>query len=282
MATTFKFYHDAALTQDVDPRGIRAEPRPTRTAKREHGDVRPHHDFLFAVREAQLAGFVFVDLETGDLLGYIEKANAALSAAGLPAGISWHWAGTYEALQRASERLQIAVPLTLVITFALLLAAFRRAAEAWIVMLSLPLTLVGGLWLLWALDYAFSVAVAVGFIALVGVGVEFGVVMLTYLRSAVQRRREQGQLIDEATLDEALREGALQRIRPKLMTVATIFAGLLPIMLADGAGAATMQRIAAPMLGGMFSAPLLSLLLIPALYKMMLLRELRQPPGAVS
>jgi len=232
--------------------------------------------------DAQLAGFVFVDLETGDLLGYIEKANAALSAAGLPAGISWHWAGTYEALQRASERLQIAVPLTLVITFALLLAAFRRAAEAWIVMLSLPLALVGGLWLLWALDYAFSVAVAVGFIALVGVGVEFGVVMLTYLRSAVQRRREQGQLIDEATLDEALREGALQRIRPKLMTVATIFAGLLPIMLADGAGAATMQRIAAPMLGGMFSAPLLSLLLIPALYKMMLLRELRQPPRAVS
>ncbi len=133
--------------------------------------------------------------------------------------------------------------------------------------------------MLWLLGYAFSVAVAVGFIALAGVAAEFGVVMLIYLDAAVQRARDAGQLATTADLDVALSEGALRRVRPKVMTVVTILAGLLPIMLATGAGAATMQRIAAPMLGGMLSAPLLSLLVIPAVYKLWLSRRLPAEPG---
>jgi Cu(I)/Ag(I) efflux system membrane protein CusA/SilA len=166
------------------------------------------------------------------------------------------------------------VPLTLLIVFGLLYAAFGRGAEAALIMVTLPFALVGSLWLLWALDYAFSVAVAVGFIALAGVAAEFGVVMLIYLDAAVRRARASGALTREAELDAALRDGALRRVRPKLMTVVVIVAGLLPIAFAEGTGAATMQRIAAPMLGGMLSAPLLSLVVLPAIYKLLLTRRL--------
>jgi len=225
--------------------------------------------------DARLATYVFVDTDTDDLGDYIARADKALKArANLTLGSSWHWTGTYEFLQRANERLKIAVPLTLLIVFALLFAAFRRVAEASLIMLTLPFALVGGLWLLWALGYAFSVAVAVGFIALAGVAAEFGVVMLITLDCAVQKLRASHRNIDEAAIDAALREGALRRVRPKAMTVVMIIAGLLPILLASGAGAATMQRIAAPMIGGMLSAPLLSMLVIPALYKLMLRRRL--------
>jgi len=161
----------------------------------------------------------------------------------------------------------------------LLFAAFRRVAEASLIMLTVPFALVGGLWLLWLLGYAFSVAVAVGFIALAGVAAEFGVVMLIYLDAAVKRARSAGELTTVADLDAALSEGALRRVRPKVMTVVTILAGLLPILLASGAGAATMQRIAAPMLGGMLSAPLLSLIVIPAVYKLWLSRRLSATRG---
>ncbi|MBP8080890.1 MAG: efflux RND transporter permease subunit, partial [Arenimonas sp.] len=230
--------------------------------------------------DAQLATYVFVDLEEKDLGGYIARAEKALKRdARLDAGISWRWAGNYEHLQRAGERLRMAVPLTLLIVFALLYAAFRRVAEASLIMLTVPFALVGGLWLLWWLGYSFSVAVAVGFIALAGVAAEFGVVMLIYLDGAVKRARAAGKLETIADLDEALSEGALRRVRPKVMTVVTILAGLLPILLATGAGAATMQRIAAPMIGGMLSAPLLSLLVIPAVYKLWLSRRLRVAPG---
>ena len=230
--------------------------------------------------DAQLAAYVFVDLDDEDLGGYIRRAEKALSdQARLTPGVTWHWAGSYEHLQRAGERLRLAVPLTLVIVFGLLFAAFRRVAEASLIMLTVPFALIGGLWLLWLLGYAFSVAVAVGFIALAGVAAEFGVVMLIYLDAAVQRARDAGQLATTADLDVALSEGALRRVRPKVMTVVTILAGLLPIMLATGAGAATMQRIAAPMLGGMLSAPLLSLLVIPAVYKLWLSRRLPAEPG---
>ena len=225
--------------------------------------------------DAQLATYVFVDLSEKDLGGYIARAERALKhEARLAPGTAWHWTGTYEFLQRATERLWIAVPLTLLIVFALLYAAFRRVAEASLIMLTVPFALVGGLWLLWLLGYAFSVAVAVGFIALAGVAAEFGVVMLIYLDTAVRQARASGALHDEHALDVALTEGALRRVRPKAMTVITIIAGLLPILLATGAGAATMQRIAAPMLGGMLSAPLLSMLVIPAIYKLMLRRRL--------
>jgi copper/silver efflux system protein len=231
--------------------------------------------------DAQLATYVFVDLEEKDLGGYIARAEKALKQdARLDPGISWRWAGNYESLQRAGERLRMAVPLTLLIVFALLYAAFRRVAEASLIMLTVPFALVGGLWLLWWLGYSFSVAVAVGFIALAGVAAEFGVVMLIYLDGAVKRARAAGKLETIADLDEALSEGALRRVRPKVMTVVTILAGLLPILLATGAGAATMQRIAAPMIGGMLSAPLLSLLVIPAVYKLWLSRRLAATPGA--
>lgn len=230
--------------------------------------------------DAQLATYVFVDLSDEDLGGYIQRAEKAIRAdAQLTKGVSWHWAGSYEFLQRASERLRLAVPLTLLIVFALLYAAFRRVAEASIIMLTVPFALVGGLWLLWLLGYAFSVAVAVGFIALAGVAAEFGVVMLIYLDNAVKRARASGELKDIKALDDALTDGALRRVRPKAMTVITIIAGLLPIVIATGAGAATMQRIAAPMLGGMLSAPLLSLIVIPAIYKLWLSRGLKSATG---
>lgn len=230
--------------------------------------------------DAQLATYVFVDLSDSDLGGYIQRAEKAIAAdAQLTKGVSWQWAGSYEFLQRASERLRLAVPLTLLIVFALLYAAFRRVAEASLIMLTVPFALVGGLWLLWLLGYAFSVAVAVGFIALAGVAAEFGVVMLIYLDNAVKRARASGELKDIKALDDALTDGALRRVRPKAMTVITIIAGLLPIVIATGAGAATMQRIAAPMLGGMLSAPLLSLIVIPAIYKLWLSRGLKSATG---
>jgi Cu(I)/Ag(I) efflux system membrane protein CusA/SilA len=231
--------------------------------------------------DAQLATYVFVDLADADLAGYIARAERALQAqARLQPGVSWRWTGSYEFLQRAGERLRIAVPFTLLIVFALLYATFRRVGEAGLIMLTVPFALVGGLWLLWALDYAFSVAVAVGFIALAGVAAEFGVVMLITLDAEVRRLQASGRTIDDAALDAALREGALRRVRPKAMTVLTILAGLLPILLATGAGAATMQRIAAPMLGGMLSAPLLSMLVLPSVYKLILRRRWLRRPAA--
>lgn len=226
--------------------------------------------------DAQLATYVFVDLSEKDLGAYIKRAEQTLQkSANLAPGITWQWAGNYEFLQRANERLRVAIPLTLLIVFALLYAAFRRVAEASLIMLTLPFALVGGLWFLWILGYSFSVAVAVGFIALAGVAAEFGVVMLIYLDNAVKRAKTSGRFRNAVELDEALTDGALRRIRPKAMTVITILAGLIPIVLATGAGAATMQRIAAPMLGGMLSAPLLSLLVIPAVYKLWLQRGLK-------
>ncbi len=226
---------------------------------------------------ARLASHVFVELEPGaDLNGYIERANAALTETiALQPGHALEWVGSYQALARAEARLQIAIPLTLAIVFVLLYFIFGRVFESALVMLSLPLAVVGGVWLMWLLDYQMSVATAVGFIALIGVAAEFGVIMLIYLDAAVGRARAAGRL-DLTTLDTVLSEGALRRVRPKAMTVFTIFAGLIPIMLAEGAGAATMQRIAAPMLGGMVSAPLLSLLIIPAVYRLWLSRELRR------
>lgn len=230
--------------------------------------------------DARLATFVFINLVDADLGGYIARAEQQLRAVSLPAGVSWRWVGSYEHLQRAAERLQLAVPLTLLIVFVLLYAIFRRTAEAFLIMLTVPFALIGGLWLLWILGYAFSVAVAVGLIALAGVAAQFGVVMLIYLDVAVQSARAAGRLGTEAELDAALVEGALRRLRPKLMTVITLLAGLLPILLATGAGSATMQRIAAPMIGGMISAPLLSMIVLPAIYKLWLRRHLLAVPGA--
>jgi Cu(I)/Ag(I) efflux system membrane protein CusA/SilA len=192
------------------------------------------------------------------------QAEVAAKVA-LPPGYSISWSGQFEYLERASARLAYVVPFTLLIVFVLLYVTFRRFDEALLIMATLPFALVGGVWLLWLLGHDVSVASSVGFLALAGVAAEFGVIMLVYLKQAWSARVAAGR-VSEADLRDAIREGAVLRVRPKAMTVAVIFAGLLPIMLTHGAGSEVMQRIAAPMIGGMITAPLLSLLVIPAVY----------------
>ncbi|MEY6433359.1 efflux RND transporter permease subunit [Thioalkalicoccus limnaeus] len=216
---------------------------------------------------ARLNGWVFVDIRGRDLGRYIAEAQAVVrDQVGLPPGYSIAWSGQYEYMQRAQARLAQIVPITLASIFLLLYLTFRSTSTALLVMLSLPFALVGGVWLVYLLGYNLSVAVAVGFIALAGVAAEFGVIMLVYLNNAVRDRRAAGQLRDEPDLVEAIVEGAVMRVRPKAMTVATIFAGLLPILLGVGVGSEVMRPIAAPMVGGMITAPLLSLFVIPAIY----------------
>jgi Cu(I)/Ag(I) efflux system membrane protein CusA/SilA len=224
---------------------------------------------LLKSENARLNGWTFVDIRDGDLGGYVQAAQRVVRAqVDLPPGYSITWAGQYQYLERAQKRLQQVVPLTLAIIFLLLYLTFRSITEAALVMLSLPFALVGGFWLLLFLGYNLSVAVAVGFIALAGIAAEFGVVMLVYLDNAIDSWREQGRLNSEADLRAAIMEGAVQRVRPKAMTVAVVVAGLLPIMLSEGTGSEIMQRIAAPVIGGMITAPLLSLFVMPALYLM--------------
>ena len=216
---------------------------------------------------ARLNGWTFVDIRGRDLGSWIAEARQVVrDQVALPPGYSIAWSGQYEYMQRANERLTQVVPVTLAIIFLLLYLTFRHAGEALMVMLSLPFALVGGFWLIYLLGYNLSVAVAVGFIALAGVAAEFGVVMLVYLDNALAERSKEGRLNGIADLKAAIEEGAVLRIRPKAMTVATIFAGLLPIMLLGGVGSEVMRRIAAPMVGGMITAPLLSLFVIPAVY----------------
>ena len=227
---------------------------------------------------ARLNGWTFVDIRGRDLGSWIDEAQGVVrDQVELPAGYSLTWSGQYEYMQRAKERLTQVVPFTLAIIFLLLYLIFRRTSEALLVMLSLPFALVGGFWLIYLLDYNLSVAVAVGFIALAGVAAEFGVVMLVYLDNAITQYQQQGRLNDLDDLKAAIEEGAVLRIRPKAMTVATIFAGLLPIMLLGGVGSEVMRRIAAPMVGGMITAPLLSLFVIPAVYLLWRRRGLAMP-----
>jgi Cu(I)/Ag(I) efflux system membrane protein CusA/SilA len=220
----------------------------------------------------RLNGWTFVDIRKVDLGRYIEQARRVVrDRVELPKGYAISWSGQYEYMLRAQERLSQVVPLTLLIIFVLLYLTFRRTGEALLVMASLPFALVGGFWLIFLLDYNLSVAVAVGFIALAGVAAEFGVVMLVYLDNALRERERQGPLT-RAKLREAIMEGAVLRVRPKAMTVATIVAGLLPIFLSEGTGSEVMGRIAAPMIGGMITAPLLSLFVIPVIYYLWKLR----------
>jgi Cu(I)/Ag(I) efflux system membrane protein CusA/SilA len=192
----------------------------------------------------------------------------------LPAGYSIAWSGQFEYLERAAQRLKVVVPATLAIILVLLYLTFRRMDEAVLILATLPFALAGGVWLLWLLDHNVSVASGVGFIALAGVASEFGVVMLIYLKSAWEERLARGSA-NEGALMDAIREGAVLRVRPKAMTVAVIIAGLIPIMWGSGTGSETMQRIAAPMVGGMITAPLLSMFVIPAAYLLLRRRELR-------
>jgi Cu(I)/Ag(I) efflux system membrane protein CusA/SilA len=230
---------------------------------------------------ARPSNWVYVDLRGRDLRSAVHDMQAAVArGVKLPPGYSIGWSGQFEYLERASARLKVVVPATLAIIFVLLYITFRRADDALLILASLPFALVGGFWLLYALGHAVSIASAVGFIALAGVAAEFGVVMLIYLRHAWERRLAQGAPADEATLADAIEEGAVLRVRPKAMTVAVVLAGLLPIMVGSGAGSEITQRIAAPMVGGMVTAPLLSMLVIPAAFLLLRRRELRRYAAA--
>ena len=219
----------------------------------------------------QLATYIYVDIRDRDLGGYVADAQAAVQASiQFPPGYYVMWSGQYEYLARATARLKIVVPVTLSIIFLLLYLNFRSITETLIVMLSLPFALVGGLWLMWWLGFNLSVAVAVGFIALAGVAAETGVVMLIYLNQAlaeIKARREiEGRALTRDDLYDAVMEGAVERVRPKMMTVVAIMAGLLPILWSSGTGSEIMQRIAVPMIGGMVSSTLLTLIVIPAIF----------------
>lgn len=230
---------------------------------------------------ARLSGWVYVDVRGRDLGSVVrEMQQAVAKQVQLPAAYSVSWSGQFEYLERASARLKVVVPATLLIIFVLLYLTFGRFDEAALIMATLPFALAGGVWLLWGLGYHLSVAAAVGFIALAGVAAEFGVIMLLYLKHAWEARLTLGKHT-EADLLDAIREGAVLRVRPKAMTVAVIIAGLIPIMLGAGTGSEVMQRIAAPMVGGMITAPLLSLFVVPAVYLLVRRREL-QPRHAVE
>jgi copper/silver efflux system protein len=217
---------------------------------------------------ARLSGWVYVDLRERDLSSAVrDMQRRVVDQVKLPAGYSVAWSGQFEYLERAKARLSIVVPFTLLLIFVLLYLTFRRIDEALVIMATLPFALIGGLWLIYLLGHDVSVASVVGLIALAGVAAEFGVVMLLYLRQAWEARLATGVTPTPELLDDAIREGAVLRVRPKAMTVSVIIAGLLPIMWSHGTGSEVMQRIAAPMIGGMITAPLLSLFVLPVAYR---------------
>jgi Cu(I)/Ag(I) efflux system membrane protein CusA/SilA len=220
---------------------------------------------------ALLTAYIFVDIRDRDIGGYVSDAQKAVrEQVKFPPGYYATWSGQFEYMERAKAKLAVVVPLTLLIIFLLLYLNFRRLTETIIVMLSVPFALIGGIWLMWLLGYNMSVAVAVGFIALAGVAAETGVVMLIYLDHAWEtskaRRAAEGGEPTIADLYAAIMEGAVERVRPKMMTVVAIMAGLLPIMWGSGTGSEVMRRIAAPMVGGMISSTILTLIVIPAIY----------------
>jgi len=216
---------------------------------------------------ARRTAWVFVDLKTSDVGGYVAAAKKAVAdKVKLPAGVSLVWSGQYEYMERANKRLAIVVPLTLGIIFLLLFIHFRNFTETAIVMLTLPFALVGGVWLMHLFGYNMSVAVAVGFIALAGLAAETGVVMLVYLDETYERWKAEGRLVAFSDLKAIVTEGAVDRVRPKLMTVCTTMIGLLPVMYGTETGTRVMKRIAAPMVGGLVSSTVLTLIIIPAIY----------------
>ncbi len=222
-------------------------------------------------------GWIYVDITGRDIGSYVAEARARVDREiKLPTGYSVTWSGQYEYMERAMARLKLVLPLTLTLIFVLLFLTFRTFWQPLLIMATLPFALIGGYWLLYLLHFNLSVAVGVGFIALAGVASEFGVVMLIYLDQAVSQREREGSLNTRADLLEAIVAGAVLRVRPKAMTVAVILAGLLPIMLGTGTGSEVMQRIATPMVGGMVTAPLLSMFLIPAVYLLWRGRKLQR------
>ena len=236
---------------------------------------------------ALLSAYIYVDTRNSDLGTYVRQAQEAVAkSVKFPPGYYATWSGQYEYMQRAIAKMKIVVPLTLSLIFLLLYLNFRRVTESLIVMLSVPFALVGGVWLMWALDYNFSVAVAVGFIALAGVAAETGVIMLIYLDHALgalaEKRKAQGQDLSHDDLNAAIVEGAVERVRPKMMTVVAIMAGLLPIMWSTGTGSEVMRRIAAPMVGGMVSSTVLTLVVIPVIYALVKGRRISRRIGTIE
>ncbi|HSG05066.1 MAG TPA: efflux RND transporter permease subunit, partial [Nitrospiria bacterium] len=230
---------------------------------------------------ARLNAWIYVDIRDIDVGTYVKNAQKIVAESILlPPGYSLTWSGQYEYMERAKERLKLVIPLTLGIIFLLLFFNFQSITESLIVMLSLPFSLVGGIWLMYFLGYNMSVAVGVGFIALAGIAVEIGVIMLVYLDLEYKRRRHTGRLRGPGDLYEVIIEGAGSRIRPVIMTLAITVGGLLPIMWGMGTGSQVMKRIAAPMVGGMLSATILTLLVIPTIYALWRGRELgnEEPP----
>ncbi|MCP3023537.1 efflux RND transporter permease subunit [Cupriavidus basilensis] len=231
---------------------------------------------------ARLSGWIYVDIRGRDLRSTVRDMQAAVAkAVPMPAGYALSWSGQFEYLERATAKLKVVVPFTLLIIFVLLYLVFGRLDEAMLIMGTLPLALIGGFWLLFLLRYNLSVAGVVGFIALAGVAAEFGVIMLLYLKYAWTDRLARGEETLDALLD-AIQEGAVLRVRPKAMTVAVILAGLIPIMWSHGTGSEVMQRIAAPMVGGMVTAPLLSMFVVPAMYLLLRRRLLPSPSVTVE
>lgn len=229
---------------------------------------------MVKTENARLSGLVYIDANSRDVTSVVEKLRHAVDQQlHLPPGVSVEYAGQFEYLQHAVQRLKLVVPATLAIIFLLLYLIFRRVEEALLLMFTLPFAMVGGIWLLYLLGYNLSIASGIGFIALAGVSAEFGVIMLVYLRQAMQAHNPNNLPISAREMDEVIREGATLRVRPKAMTVAVILAGLLPILWSGGTGSEVMSRIAAPMVGGMITAPLLSMFIIPALWRLLAVRR---------
>jgi copper/silver efflux system protein len=224
-----------------------------------------------------LNGYVYVDLSGRDVGAYVSEAKALVeSKLKLPVGYSIQWSGQYEAMQRVRDRLRVVVPLTLVIICLLLYMNTKSATKTAMVLLAVPFSAVGAIWLIYALGYNMSIGVWIGLIALMGVDAETGVFMLLYLDITYEQRKRDGLLRSAADLHDAIVHGAAKRIRPKFMTVATMVAGLVPILWSTGAGADVMKRIATPMVGGIFTSFALELLVYPALYAIWKSRELRR------
>jgi copper/silver efflux system protein len=236
---------------------------------------------LIKSENSYLENIVYVDVRERDVGSYVADAQRVVAERlKLPTGYRIEWSGQFEAMQRANQRLRIVVPITLAIIFLLLYFNFQSVAETLIVMLSLPFALVGGVWLMWILGYNMSVAVAIGFVALAGVAAETGVVMLIYLDHAYAARLRSNALSSAADVDAAVMEGAVERVRPKIMTVTAIMAGLVPILWSQGTGADVMKRIAAPMVGGMLTSTVLTLAVIPVVYSLWKERGLPRTGGS--
>ncbi len=257
-----------------DPRRIQdvlvATPTGAQVALGEIAHIKPVQGApIIKSENANLNSIVYIDIRGRDIGGYVQEARALLERElDLPNGYTLVWSGQFEALERAKERLAYMVPITVSIIFLLLYLQFGTVVEASLIMLSLPFSLVGGVWIMWALGYNMSVATAIGFIALAGVAAETGVIMLIYLDQAHVDSKKVGTLLGRADVDAAVEFGAVERVRPLMMTVTAIIAGLLPILWAHGAGADVMKRIAAPMVGRMVSATILTLLVIPVVYSL--------------